>query len=233
MCIRDRFLALIRAARAEGIQISTESFPYNAGSTSISAAVFGRDWRTIFAITYEDVEWAATGERFNEEMWNRYRKEHPEGSVIHHYNREEWTRVASLAPDVVVASDGLPILSPEFGVPPWGIGTYSRILARYVREEKSLGLMDALGKMTLLPAQILEGYAPALRRKGRVRVGADADLTLFDPATVTDHATFRDPLQASTGIEYVLVGGRVVVREGRVVEDEFPGARVLAPVTER
>ena len=229
----EEFLALIRAARAEGIQISTESFPYNAGSTSISAAVFGRDWRTIFAISYEDVEWAATGERFNEEMWNRYREEHPEGSVIHHYNREAWTRVATLAPDVVVASDGLPILGPGFGVPPWGIGTYSRILAKYVREEKSLGLMDALRKMTLLPAQTLEGWAPTLRRKGRVRVGADADLTIFDPVTVADHATFREPLQASTGIEYVVVGGQVVVREGSVVEAEGPGARVLAPVKER
>ena len=233
MAAIEEFLALIREARAEGVQITTESFPYNAGSTGISAAVFGRDWQTIFAITYEDVEWAATGERFNEEMWNRYRKEHPEGGVIHHYNREEWTRVATLAPDVAVASDGLPILRPGLGVPPWGIGTYSRILAKYVRDEKSLGLMDAIRKMTLLPARTLEGWAPALRRKGRVRVGADADLTIFDPATVTDHATFRKPLQASTGIVYVVVGGQVVVREGSVVEGEGPGTRVLARVKER
>ncbi|MDE0884308.1 MAG: amidohydrolase family protein [Myxococcota bacterium] len=226
----DEFMILIRQARADGVQISTESFPYNAGSTSISAAVFGRNWQEIFDITYEDVEWPATGERFNEEMWNRYRKEHPEGSVVHHYNKEAWTRVATLAPDVAIASDGLPIISPEFGVPPWGIGTFSKILRRYVREEKSLALVDALNKMSLLPATILEGWAPAFRRKGRVRVGADADLTIFSLAEVSDQATFADPLQASTGIEYVLVGGRVVVSEGEIVSDLYPGERVLAPL---
>ena len=229
----DEFMALIRQARADGVQISTESFPYNAGSTSISAAVFGRNWQEIFAITYADVEWPATGERFDEAMWNRYRKEHPEGTVVHHYNKEAWTRVATLAPDVAVASDGLPILSPEFGVPPWGIGTFARILARYVREEKSLELMDAVNKMSLLPATILEGWAPALRRKGRIRVGADADLTLFDLAKVKDHATFADPFQASTGIEYVVVGGKLVVREGEIVADVDAGQRVLAPVIDK
>ena len=226
----EEFLTLIRQARADGVQISTESFPYNAGSTSISAAVFGRNWQEIFDITYEDVEWPATGERFNEEMWNRYRKEQPEGSVVHHYNKEAWTRVATLAPDVAIASDGLPVIAPEFGVPPWGIGTFSKILRRYVREERSLALVDALNKMSLLPATILEGWAPALRRKGRVRVGADADLTIFSLDEISDNATFAEPLQASTGIKYVLVGGRVVVSEGKIVPDLYPGDRVLAPV---
>jgi hypothetical protein len=226
----EEFMALIRQAQADGVQISTESFPYNAGSTSISAAVFSRNWQEIFDITYEDVEWPATGERFDEALWNRYRKEQPEGTVVHHYNREAWTRVATLAPDVAVASDGLPVLGSGSGVPPWGIGTFSRILGKYVREEKSLSLMDAVNKMSLLPAKILEGWAPALLRKGRVRVGADADLTIFNLATVTDHATFGDPLQASTGIEYVLVGGKVVVRQGTLVENVRPGQRVLAPL---
>ncbi len=229
----EEFMVLIRQARADGVQISTESFPYNAGSTSISAAVFSRNWQEIFDISYEDVEWAATGERFDEAMWNRYREEHPEGAVVHHYNREAWTRVATLAPDVAVASDGLPILGPEFGVPPWGIGTFARILGKYVRDQQSLSLMDAVNKMSLLPAKILEGWAPSLRRKGRVRVGADADLTIFDLATVMDHATFPDPLQASTGIEYVVVGGQVVVRRGTLVDAVASGRRVLAPVKAR
>jgi dihydroorotase len=153
--------------------------------------------------------------------------------VVHHYNREAWTRVATLAPDVAVASDGLPVLGEGFGVPPWGIGTFSRILGKYVRGEQSLSLMDAVNKMSLLPAKILEGWAPSLRRKGRIRVGADADLTIFDLATVTDHATFSKPLQASTGIDYVVVGGKVVVRQGSLVEATAPGERVLAPVKVR
>ncbi len=227
----DDFLARIRNARAEGVRISTESFPYNAGSTSISAAVFSRDWQTIFDITYSDVEWAETGERFDEATWNRYREEYPGGAVIHHYNREAWTRVASLAPDVIVASDGLPVLSLQVKVPPWGIGTFSRILSRYVREEKSLSLADAIAKMTLLPARVLEAWAPAFQYKGRIQVGADADLVLFDLESIQDHATFADPYQPSTGIEYVMVAGEWVVRDGEIVSDAAPGRRILASET--
>jgi len=136
---------------------------------------------------------------------------HPYATSLWRLNLEQWALVS---------------------FPPWGIGTYARMLRQYVREEESLSLMDAVNKMTLLPATILEAWAPSLRRKGRVRVGADADLTVFDLATVSDHATYGDPLQASTGFEYVIVGGDVVVRAGRGVEDATPGKRVLAPVKE-
>jgi N-acyl-D-aspartate/D-glutamate deacylase len=224
----DDFLGRIREAREAGLRITTESFPYNAGSTSIAAAVFGRDWQRIFGITYEDVEWAATGERFDEATWREYREKHPEGAVIHHYNREAWTRIATTAPDVLVASDGLPVLSPDVKVPPFGIGTFARILGRYVREEGSLSLMDALAKMTLGPARVLEGWAPAFLSKGRVQIGADADLTVFDPERVADHATFADPYRPSTGIDHVIVAGSFVLRDGTLLEGTTPGRRLLA-----
>ena len=73
----EEFMALIRSARADGVRVTTESFPYNAGSTSISAAVFKRDWQSVFAITYEDVEWAATGMRFTEATWHEYQEKTP------------------------------------------------------------------------------------------------------------------------------------------------------------
>ncbi len=221
------FLRLIRAARAEGVHITTESFPYNAGSTSNTAAVFNRDWQTIFGITYEDVEWAATGERFTEEMWHDYRENRPGGLVIHHYNREEWTRVATEAPDVVVAADGAPIVSLEQKVAPFGQGTNARILGRYVRERGTLSLTDAIAKMTYLPARVLDGYSPGMSNKGRLTAGADADITIFDPDTVIDNATYQDPYRASSGIVYVLVGGQVVLRDGDIVSGVFPGRRVL------
>jgi len=221
------FLRLIREARAEGVQITTESFPYNAGSTSNNAAVFNRDWQKIFAITYEDVEWAATGERFTEETWNEYREKYPGGTVIHHYNREEWTRIATEAPDVIVASDGTPVLSLEQKVGPWGIGTSARVLGHYVREEGTLSLHDALAKMTILPARVLDSYSPAMARKGRLQAGMDADITIFDPETVIDHATYQDPLQASSGIVHVLVNGQFVIRDDKLVEGAYPGQRVL------
>ena len=221
------FLRAIRAARARGARITTESFPYNAGSTANTAAVFNRDWRKVFAIDYEDVEVAATGERFTEATWHEYREKHPGMGVIHHYNREAWTAIATNAPDVAVASDGMPIFSLEAKVPPWGIGTNARVLGRYAREKGSLSLMTALSKMTILPASILQDYSPSFRRKGRIQAGADADITIFDADTIIDNATFQDPYQPSSGIAHVLVNGTFVVRDGEFMEGVHPGRRVL------
>ncbi len=220
------FLRLIREARDGGVQITTESFPYNAGSTSNNAAVFNRDWQKIFAITYEDVEWSATGERFNEAMWNEYREKHAGGIVIHHYNKEEWTRIPTEAPDVIVASDSIPIVSLEQKVGPWGIGTNARILGHYVREEGTLSLSDAIAKMTWLPVKVLENYSSTMAQKGRIQTGKDADITIFDPETVIDNATYEAPYQASSGFVHVLVNGQFVVRDGVLQDTVFPGERI-------
>lgn len=223
----DSFLREIREARASGLDVTTEILPYNAGSALISSAVFGRDWRTIFGITYEDVEWAATGERFNEAMWNEYRRERPEGQVIHHYLDEAWTRRALAEPGVIVVSDLLPMVDEANKVAPHN-GAFARVLGRYVREAEVLSLDDALARMTLLPARRLEKIAPAFLRKGRVQVGADADLTLFDPETVLDRATYQDPYQPSAGIVHVIVDGVVVVEDGEVLADTAPGKALYA-----
>ena len=227
----ELFLSEIRAARARGVDVTTEVLPYNAGSTLISAAVFGRDWQTIFDITYEDVEWAATGERFDEAMWEEYRRRHPSGAVIHHYLEEAWTRRAIAEPGVMIVSDLLAMKSREEHVPPHN-GAFARILGRYVREEPVLDLMTALSKMTLLPARRLERHAPVFRRKGRLQEGADADLTIFDPETVIDRATYRDPYQESAGIAHVLVSGVLVVEDGALVEAVHPGRRLEARARE-
>jgi N-acyl-D-aspartate/D-glutamate deacylase len=222
----DRFLAEIRKARREGFDVTTEMFPYNAGSATLSSAVFGRDWQSIFDISYEDVQWSATGERFDREMWEEYREKYPEGQVIHHYVKEEWTRRALVEPGVMVVTDILPIESPDIKSAPHG-GSFARVLARYVREEALLDLGTAVAKMTLLPARRLEGVAPAFARKGRLRVGADADVTVFDPDRVLDRTTYADPFEPSEGIPYVIVNGVVVVRDGEIAEGASPGRRLL------
>jgi N-acyl-D-aspartate/D-glutamate deacylase len=216
------FLAEIRKAQAEGLDVTTELLPYNAGSALISSAVFGRDWQTIFDITYADVEWSATGERFDQAMWEEYREEYPEGQVIHHYVDEAWTRRALVEPGVIVVSDTLPLVDEETKSAPH-VGAFAKVLGRYVRDEPLLDLRTAVAKMTLLPARRLEKVAPAFARKGRLQVGADADITVFDPATVVDRATYRDPFLPSAGIPHVLVNGVVVVRDGKLVPGSAPG----------
>ncbi|MEH6567476.1 MAG: amidohydrolase family protein [Halioglobus sp.] len=223
----ELFLEEISAARDAGVDVTTEVLPYNAGSALISSAVFGRDWQTIFNITYEDVEWAATGERFNKEMWEEYYREHPDGQVIHHYLKEEWTQRAVQEPGVIIVSDLLAMETREKKVAPHN-GAFSKVLGRYVREQQLLDLNTAISKMTLLPARRLENYVPAFRRKGRIQQSMDADITIFDPQTIRDNATYQDPYQEATGIVHVIVNGQAVISHGKQIEGSYPGKRVLA-----
>jgi dihydroorotase len=137
-------------------------------------------------------------------------------------------------PHVIIASDGwFATVDGKVVGHPRAAGTFSRVLGQYVRERGMLTLHDALRKMTLLPAQRLETVAPAMTRKGRVQVGADADLTLFDPARVRDVATFENPLQYSAGIVHVIVNGTIVVRDEQFVAGVRPGRAVGGPNASR
>ena len=149
--------------------------------------------------------------------------------MVIHSIPEEDVRIALANPDIIVASDGMRITGPK--VHPRGQATYSRVLGHYVREERVLDLMTALRKMTLLPAQRLEKRAPAFHDKGRIRVGADADITVFDPVHIIDKATFEDPLKYSDGIQFVLVNGTPVLKDGQLVEGVMPGRAARAPIS--
>jgi N-acyl-D-aspartate/D-glutamate deacylase len=143
--------------------------------------------------------------------------------VISFGNTEEVVQGAAAHPLTMIASDG----SLQH---PRGSGTFARVLGRYVREQKALTLADALGKMTIMPARQLEARIPAMRRKGRLQVGADADVTVFDAGRVIDDATYQKPATPSAGIRHVLVGGTPVIRDGRIDESAVPGQAVRAPV---
>jgi N-acyl-D-aspartate/D-glutamate deacylase len=90
--------------------------------------------------------------------------------------------------------------------------------------------MDALRKMTLMPAQRLERATPTARQKGRVQEGADADIVIFDPQTITDRSTFQHPMEQSTGVRYLIVNGTLLIDQGKLLANQFPGRALLAPV---
>ncbi len=210
-------LKMIQGARAQGLDITTEAYPYTAGMTDLGSAIFEPGWQQRQGgIGFPDLQWAATGERLTAESFARYRKQG--GMVAIHSIPEEMVRVAMGNPLVMIASDG--ILEEGKGHPR-AAGTFARVLGRYVRDEKALTLMDALRKMTLLPADRL-----GLKDKGRLAPGADADITIFDPARVKDMATFDKPAQFSEGIAYVLVNGVAVVDSGELVAGVAPGRGV-------
>jgi dihydroorotase len=212
-------LALIDRARSRGVDIAADVYPYDAWMTRLQSALFDEGWQQRLLLDYNDLVWVATGERITEASFPRFRSQG--GFVACHQIPEAEIELALRHPQVSVASDGFVGETPSDH--PRSSGTFSRVLGRYVRERKALPLMSALRKMTVQPVLRLEPGAPALRTKGRLAPGMDADVTVFDPLTVIDRSTFQNPRQASAGITHVLVNGKVAVRDGKLQEDT-PGA---------
>jgi N-acyl-D-aspartate/D-glutamate deacylase len=221
------WLQAIDAANAAGADVTAEIFPFTAGSTTISADVFNRDWQRIFGITYEDVQWAETGEFLTRETWEEKRRNSPDGLVIHHYMQEDWLRIALRHPGVMVATDATPALSVDVKAVPNGAASFTRLLARYVRDEKLLSLEEAVARASYYPARRLESFAPAFARKGRIQEGADADLLVYDIEALEDRASYGEPYRASSGWSYIIVGGEVTFEDGRATGAR-PGRLVLA-----
>ncbi|MET0554384.1 MAG: amidohydrolase family protein, partial [Vicinamibacteria bacterium] len=220
-----RHLAMIDGAHARGLDVTTECYPYTAGMTDIASGVFDEGWREGLGIDYPDLLWAATGERLTAETFAARRKE---GGMVAVFSiPEEMVRAAIAHPLVIVASDA--VMANGKGHPR-SASTNARLLGVYARDEKVLPLMEALRKITLMPARRLERRVPAMRDKGRIRVGADADLTLFDPARVRERATWTSPATAPEGIDYVIVGGVPVVERGVLRREVRPGRPVRAGV---
>ncbi len=223
-------LAFLDSARAHGLNITTEAYPYTAALTFIESALFD-DWEEWSDERFARYEWPPTGERLTREAFGKYREE---GGVmiIHPRNPEsieEGVRACLAHPLPMIASDG----AWDDGMThPRSAGTNSRVLGRYVREYGTLTLMDAVRKMSLAPAEHLAKRVPGMANKGRVQVGADADLVVFDPDTVIDNATYKECLLRPTGIDFVLVMGVPVVRDGVIQDDVFPGRAIRGPVME-
>jgi N-acyl-D-aspartate/D-glutamate deacylase len=216
-----KLLQLISEAQARGFDVTTECYPYPAGMTDISSAIYDDGWQERLGISPGDMLWPSTGERLTAETFAKYRK--TGGLVVAFTNPEEVVQAAVANPLTMIASDGLP-------GHPRNAGTYARVLGLYVRGQKALTLMNALRKMSLMPAQRLEKCAPMMRNKGRIRMGADADLVVFDADNVLDKATFEKPAQFSDGIRFVFVNGVAVVKDGQGQSGVTPGSAIRAPI---
>ena len=206
--------------------MTTEAYPYTAASTGISSAIFDEGWQGKLGMTYGDIQWQDTGERLTEETFHFFQEEG--GTVIMHMMDPAMIELAMRTPFVMVASDGMPYAP---GAHPRSAGTFSRVLGRYVRDQGVLTLSDAIRRMTLMPAERLQEIAPVMRRKGRIQIGAIADITVFDPDTIIDTATFEADLSFSEGVAHVVVDGVPVVRDGALVEGVFPGKPLLGRYT--
>ena len=217
-----QMLQILHEARARGLDVTTEMYPYIAGCTRIESASFD-DWLDRPESAYQNLQWLATGERLTRESFLKYRKQG--GNVITFTNTEDMIEYSAHDTLPMIASDGF---GYETGTShPRSAGTFSRILGVYVREKKLMTMMEALRKMTLAPAQRLEARVPAMKKKGRIQEGADADLTIFDPATVRDRSTYERGKVPSEGIRDVIVGGAFVVRVGSLT-GATPGRAVRA-----
>jgi dihydroorotase-like cyclic amidohydrolase len=220
----DLVLDLLEGAAAHGVDVSADAYPWEAGSTGLESSVFDPGFRERMSIGYDDIELVSTGERLTEETFHRYRSDDNRDGVIVHFIPTETLRKALTSPIVMVASDGA--ISPEGRGHPRGAGTYARFLRQYVREWGDLSLVEAMRKTSYMAAVQLQQASPAMRRKGRLSAGADADIVVFDLAIVRERATYLEPAQTSVGIEHVWVNGVRVVRGGELVEGVAPGRAI-------
>jgi cytosine/adenosine deaminase-related metal-dependent hydrolase len=213
-------LSMIEGARERGLDVTTEGYPYIAGMTVLNSAQFNPGWREKLGIDYDELVLLSTGEHLTKERFEELHNSSTPQSVLVFANTQEIVDAVITNPLVMIASDGAP-------GHPRNAGTYSRVLAQYVREKKTLTLMEALRKMTLMPAQMLERSTPEARHKGRLQEGADADVVIFDPLTIQDRATFAKPMEPSVGVRYLLIGGTVLIDQGQLVPGIYPGRAII------
>lgn len=241
---------MVANAQKQGVRVSAEAYPYGAGSTGIGAAMFrGPKWRErtggMSASNFD-----VAGKRLTEAELADLQKNNPETETIIHFL--DLTKPADQAvlnqsvlfPGGVIASDGgtwlvggKAISKDTWPVPrnawshPRGAGTYSRFIRYYVRETSAISLINAIERISYGPAKILQDSVPQMKKKGRIQIGADADIVVFDLQRVTDKATYAVPAQPSVGFDQVIVNGALLVENGKLNTEILPGKPIRNKTT--
>ena len=213
----------LEAARDDGLSITACTYPYTFWATYANSARF-RSFREKYGITVADLQVAGTTSRLDEAGWQQARADNALTAAFAMSDDDIERPLAT--PWIMVGSDA--ILERPHNNHPRASGCFSRVLGHYVRDRGVLSLPDALAKMTILPARLLEGRSPDMARRGRLSAGAAADVTVFDPATIADRATIEKTWLPSVGVHHVVVGGQVVRREGANDQSVRPGVPILS-----
>lgn len=224
MCthVMPEAVAKINDARAKGLDVTGCFYPYTFWGTYLASARFSGDWQSRFRITYHDLQLAGSSERLTEASFQKYKAQNK--LVVAYAIPQEDVNTCLAADWAMIGSDAIPESSRNNH--PRGAGCFSRLVGPYVRDMKLLSLMDALRKCTILPARAVEGRVPTMQKKGRMQIGADADITVFDPNTIADTSTVENPASLSAGIDHVLVMGKVALDPSGPKRDVFAGQPV-------
>jgi dihydroorotase len=214
-------LGEIEAAISEGLRMTSCMYPYEFWATTLKSARF-RDFQEKFGISYEDLQVAGTNVRLNADTY----AEALDGNLL--------TAAFAIPPGdidlgvqasfMMVGSDA--ILEPPHNNHPRSTGCFSRTIAEYSRTKGLVSLAEALAMMTIRPAKLLEISSPQMTRKGRMQIGADADVTVFDPLTIADRSTIENPAQESVGVKYVFVNGTEVRNPEGNITSALPGVAI-------
>lgn len=238
--------ALFEAAQDEGLRVSTEAYPYGAGSTTIGSARYAPENLDTAGIRAKDIYMTDTGEWVKDANdLTAIRASRPSSIAIFHFLDESDARdeallkSALLTRDAAIASDGMPYsvdgrvlegdvwpIPQDADAHPRVAGTFARLIGTWVRERNAMTLNDAIRRSTLVPAQILAPASPAFARKGRLQEGMDADIVVFDFDTIADKATYEASYRASQGVRDLLVGGTPLIRNGQLDQSVMPGRPV-------
>jgi N-acyl-D-aspartate/D-glutamate deacylase len=242
----ERAAKLIAKAQAQGLKVTTEAYPYGTGSTVISAGFFiDPDFAARTGTGYDAIEVVATHQRLTgKEELVAAREKDPSALVLWHFldaenndRHQKLLDISIMFPGGAIASDAMPWSNPDGSIyegdewplgpdktaHPRSSGTFTRFICQWARQRAVVDLPEAIAKCTLIPAQIVESCAPAFRRKGRLQVGCDADIVVFNFNTLTDRATFENMHLPAEGMHTVLVNGVEVIANSQLVETATPG----------